>query len=170
MSSPAASPQSAPATDRAAPRRPRCQRCNFQHDVMDSLVEFEPGQPAAMQLGPGRPPIMAPLAQQKPAELMACPARALHRVEPHPYQIRSRVASRPRTSGTYAPVTRRHDAAAPGSRHPAGPGFTRSPARLGISDAATRTRRSLNTTAARPRLIPQPQLHAVAAELAQQTI
>ena len=27
----------------------------FEHDVMDRLVEFEPRQPAAMQLGPGRP-------------------------------------------------------------------------------------------------------------------
>jgi hypothetical protein len=26
----------------------------FQHDVMDRLLEAEPGQPAAMQLGPGR--------------------------------------------------------------------------------------------------------------------
>jgi hypothetical protein len=35
----------------------------LQHNVMDRLLEAEPGQPAAMQLGPRRPPIVASLAQ-----------------------------------------------------------------------------------------------------------
>src|SRR3977135_3005463 len=37
----------------------------FQHDVMDRLLEDETRQPAAMQLGPGRPAVVASLAQQK---------------------------------------------------------------------------------------------------------
>jgi hypothetical protein len=63
----------------------------FQHDVMDRLVELEPRQPAAMQLGPGRPAIVAPLAQQKSGELLARPAQAVNRIEPRPHQIAHRL-------------------------------------------------------------------------------
>jgi hypothetical protein len=40
----------------------------LQHNVMDGLLELEPCHPAAVQLGPGRPSIVASLAQQKPGE------------------------------------------------------------------------------------------------------
>jgi hypothetical protein len=59
--------------------------------MMDRLLEAEPGQPAAMQLGSRRPSIVASLAQQKPGELLACPAQAVHRVEPCLYQIAHRL-------------------------------------------------------------------------------
>ena len=35
----------------------------FEHEVVHRLLEFETCKPAAMQLRPGRPAIMAPLAQ-----------------------------------------------------------------------------------------------------------
>src|SRR6516162_5518349 len=53
----------APSVDRAVLRRPRPPRRNPPHNVMDCLLELEPCQPAAVQLGPGRPAIVASLAQ-----------------------------------------------------------------------------------------------------------
>ena len=165
MSSPAASPQSAPAADRAAPRRPRRRRCNLPargDGVMDRLVELETGQPAAMQLGPGRPPIMAPLAQQKPAELMACPGCTPRRAATVPDRASPRVRrhrepTRPSLAGTMQPRQARGI-----------PPIGLDPVAGALGDQ--RRVDPLNTIAARPRLITEPQLHAVAAELAQQTI
>jgi hypothetical protein len=39
--------------------------------------EIDPDQPAAMRLGPGRPTMVASLAQQKSGELLARPAQAV---------------------------------------------------------------------------------------------
>ena len=46
-----------------------------------------------MQLGPGRPPVMTAVAQQKPRELPAGPAQAVHRGEPRRHQIAHRLVS-----------------------------------------------------------------------------
>src|ERR1700686_3759648 len=44
-----------------------------------------------MQLGPGWPAVVAPLAQQKSGELLARPAQAVYRIEPRPHQIAHRL-------------------------------------------------------------------------------
>jgi hypothetical protein len=62
---------------------------------MDRVLELETGQPAAMQLGPGRPAIVASLAQQKTGELLTHAAQAVHRVEPGPKGS----TATPRTTG-----------------------------------------------------------------------
>jgi hypothetical protein len=43
-----------------------------------------------MQLGPSRPPVMAPLAQQEARELLARPAQCMHRIETGAHQIAHR--------------------------------------------------------------------------------
>src|SRR5262249_4979026 len=48
---------------------------------MYRLLEFETRQPATMQFGPGWPAVMVSLAQQKPAELLACSAYRMHPIE-----------------------------------------------------------------------------------------
>ena len=58
---------------------------------MHRLFELETRQPAAMQLGPGRPAIVASLAQQKSGKLLARPAQAMHRIEPGAHQIAHRL-------------------------------------------------------------------------------
>ena len=72
--------------------------------MMHRLLELEPREPAAMQLGPSRPPVVAALAQQKPRELLAraaqcwpipCNPRYLHtvrRVAPSQADMWSRLA------------------------------------------------------------------------------
>src|ERR1700738_1384130 len=103
---------------------------------MDRLLELEPGQPPAMQPGPGRPTIVASMTQQEPGELLARPAQAVHRVEPCPYQIAHRLVSDIRNPyrGQFAgPVQLGRPAA---SRRSV---LTRSPARFGISEGATTT-------------------------------
>ena len=76
-----------------APRRGGFDRLNviFAHEVMPRLSELETGQPATVQLGPCRPPVMAGLAQQEPGKLLACPAQAVHRIKPRPHQIAHRL-------------------------------------------------------------------------------
>ena len=63
----------------------------LEHDMMHRLLELEPRQPAAMQLGPSRPPVMAALPQQEPRELLACPAQRMHRIETRAHQIAHRL-------------------------------------------------------------------------------
>src|SRR5260370_811047 len=58
----------------------------LEHDMMHRLLELETREPAAMQLGPGRPPVMAALAQQKARELLARPAQCMHRIETGAHQ------------------------------------------------------------------------------------
>src|SRR6516165_5504500 len=43
----------------------------LEHDMMHRLLELEPRQPAAMQLGPGRSPVMAAVTQHEARELLA---------------------------------------------------------------------------------------------------
>ena len=57
---------------------------------MHRLLEAQTRQPAAMQPGPGRPPVMAALAQQEAGELLARPAQRMHRVETGAHQIAHR--------------------------------------------------------------------------------
>jgi len=60
---------------------------------MHRLLELETREPAAMQLGPSRPPVMAPLAQQEPREVLTRPAQCMHRVETGARQIAHRFVS-----------------------------------------------------------------------------
>src|SRR5215468_5610916 len=65
-----------------APRRGGfdCRNVVLEHDMMHRLLELEPCEPAAMQLGPCWPPVMAALAQQEPRELLTRAAQSPHRV------------------------------------------------------------------------------------------
>src|SRR5205085_6882002 len=62
----------------------------LEHEMMHRLLELETREPAAVQLGPSRPTIMATLAQQEPRELLARPAQCMHRVETGAHQIAHR--------------------------------------------------------------------------------
>src|SRR5262245_18737422 len=57
---------------------------------MHGLLELETREPSAMQFGPGRSPVMAPMAQQEPRELLARPPPPMHRVETGTHQIAHR--------------------------------------------------------------------------------
>ena len=141
---------------------------------MDRLFKLEPGQPAAMQLGPGWPPIVASLTQQEPGELLTSPAQAVHRAEPGPYQIAHRLVSDIRNPyrGQFAgPVQLgRAGGIAPIGLDPVARPALKSA--RGDHDAFMPPGRqsTLNAITARPHLVAKPQRHAVAAELAQQTV
>jgi transposase len=87
---PAASPRFAPSADRAAPRRPRPPECNPRERGGERPAQNanRPATCGAAWSRRGRR--NGALAQQKPAERLACPAQAVHRVEPRPYQIAHR--------------------------------------------------------------------------------
>ena len=71
-----------------------CRNVVLEHDMMHRLLELEPRQPAAMQLGPCRAPVMAALAQQKPRELLTGASQGPYRVEAGTHQIAHRLMSR----------------------------------------------------------------------------
>jgi hypothetical protein len=58
--------------------------------MMHRLLKLETREPAAMQLGPSQPPLVAPLAQQEARELLARPAQRMHRIETGAHQIAHR--------------------------------------------------------------------------------
>ena len=51
----------------------------FQHNMMYRLVELEACQPAPVQLRPGRPVVMAAVAQQEAGQLLTRLAQSAHR-------------------------------------------------------------------------------------------
>ena len=117
---------------------------------------------------------MASLAQQKPGELLAGPAQAVHRVEPCPYQIAHRLVPTVRNPhrGQLASPVQLGQA---GGITPIGLDPVARPLgdqRGGDHDAFVPAGRQATVDAitARPCLVAKPQLHAVAAELAQQTV
>ena len=61
--------------------------------MMHRLFEMETREPAAMQLGPCRAPVMAALAQQKPRELLTRAAQGPYRVEAGTHQVAHRLMS-----------------------------------------------------------------------------
>jgi hypothetical protein len=75
-----------------APRRGGLDRLNviLENEVVSGPLKTQSGQPPAARLGPGEGARNGALAQQKPAERLACPAQAVHRVEPRPHQIAHR--------------------------------------------------------------------------------
>jgi hypothetical protein len=91
-SRPAVSLQSAPSADRAGPRRLDCLNVILEHDMMRRLLKAQIRQPPAMQPGPGRPPIMATLAQHIPPHRRGAkmPTGALR--SRRPCDLRRRVA------------------------------------------------------------------------------
>ena len=127
-----------------------------------------------MQLGPGRPPIVASLAQQKSGELLARPAQAVHRVEPRADQIAHRLVpgiGNPHRRQLARPVQLGQAGGIP----PVGLDPVARPLRdQRRGDHGTLVslgrQSTLNAITARPRLIAKPQGHAIAAELAQQTV
>ena len=141
---------------------------------MHRLLELETRQPAAMQLGPGRPAVVAPLAQQKSGELLARPAQAVHRVEPRAHQIAHRLVP-----GIGNP--HRRQLARPVQLGQAGgiPPVGLDPVARSLRDQrgsdhdafmSLGRQSTLNAITAWSRLIAKPQGHAVAAELAQQPV
>jgi hypothetical protein len=146
----------------------------LEHNVMHRLLELEPRQPTAMQLGPCRPPVMAALPQQEARQLLACPTQRMHRVETGAHQVAYRLMPgignphrcqltrpmQPRQTGRIPPI--RLDPVARSSRdqrwrhHDA---FVPAPRQV-----------TLDAIAARPRLVTEPQLHSFTAELARQAI
>ncbi len=145
----------------------------LDHEVMHRLLELEPREPAAMQFGSSRPPVMAALPQQEAPKLLACPAQRMHRVATGAHQFAHRLVPGIRN-------THRRQLARPmqpcqaGSIPPVGlDPVARSPGdqRGGNHDAFVPDCRylTLNAITAWPRLVAKPQAHAVAAELAQQT-
>jgi hypothetical protein len=141
---------------------------------MDHLLELETGQPAAVQLGPGRPAIVASLAQEKSGKLLARPAQAMYGVEPCPRQIAHRLVPsirNPHRRQLACPVQSGQAGSIPsvGLDPVAGsPGDQRG----GNHDALMSGCRylALDAVTAWPCLIAKPQAHAIAAKLAQQTI
>src|SRR5216684_8773549 len=141
---------------------------------MHRLLELETREPAAMQLGPSRPPVMAPLAQQEPRELLTRPAQCMHRVETgahqiahcfvpgirNPYRRQLARSMQPRQTGCIPPI--RLDPVARSPRDQRG----------GNHDAFVTVHRhvTLNAIAARPRLVAEPKPDALAAEPAHQPI
>ena len=146
----------------------------LQHNVMDRLFEAKPGQPAAMQLGPSRPSIVASLAQQKPGELLAGPAQAVHRVEPGPYQIAHRLvpAIRNPHRGQFAGPVQLGQAGGISTIRLDPVARPLWDQRGGDYDALVPPGRqsTLNAITTRSCLVAKPQCHAVAAKLAQQTL
>jgi hypothetical protein len=117
---------------------------------------------------------MAPLAQEKPRELLARPAQRMHRVETGAHQIAHRFvpgirnpyrrqltgSMQPRQTGCIPSI--RLDPVACSLRDQRG----------GNHDAFVTLPRhvTLNAIAARPRLVAEPKPHAAAAELAYQPV
>ena len=102
--------------------------------MMHRLLKAQTRQPATVQLGPGRTPVMAALAQQKSRELLPRPAQRVHRIQTGTHQIAHRLVPgiwNPDSGHSPARCSRARLAA---SRRSV---LTRSPARLGISDGAT---------------------------------
>src|SRR5712691_5499394 len=142
--------------------------------MMHRLLELETREPAAIQLGPSRPPVMAPLAQQEPRELLACPAQRMHRIETGAHQVAYRFVSgirnpyrrqlarsmQPRQTGCIPPIRLDPVARAPRDQ------------RGSYDDAFVAVPRhvTLNAIAARPRLVAEPKPDAPAAEPAHQPI
>jgi hypothetical protein len=159
-----------------APGRGSLDRLNviLEHDMMHRLFKAQTCEPPAMQLGPGRPPVMATLAQQKPRELLAGPAQRMHRVETCPHQIADRLMRRirnphsaqlsrpmqPRQTGRIPPICL--DPVARPLWNQGG----------GDNNAVVPVPRqlALDAVTTRPGFVAQPQLHPLLAELANQPV
>src|SRR5690349_131458 len=59
--------------------------------MMHCLLELEPREPSAMQLGPCRPPVMTTLAQREARKLLTRAAQGPHRLETGAHRIAHRL-------------------------------------------------------------------------------
>jgi hypothetical protein len=141
---------------------------------MHRLFELQTRQPPAMQLGPGRPPVMAAVAQQKARKLLARPAQCVHRVETGAHQIAHRLVpsvGNPHRRQLAGPVQPRQAGRIPPVRVDpvSGPLWDQ---RWRHYDAFVPACRqlTLNGIPARARLVAEPQSHPVTAKLARQPL
>ena len=117
---------------------------------------------------------MAPLTQQKSGELLARPAQGTHRIETGAHQIAHRFVPGVRNPhrGQLAGPVQPGQAAGIAAIRLDPVACSLWDQRWGDHDALVPAGRQapLNAIPARPRLVAKPQSHAVAAELAQQTV
>src|SRR6516164_3905526 len=127
-----------------------------------------------MQLGPGRSPVMAALAQQKARKLLARPAHGMHRIETGAHQVAHRLMSGvrdPYRRQLARPIqSRQADRIPPIGLHPLAGSLWDQRGRDHDAVVLAGRQLTLNAVAAWPCLVAEPQLHPLTAALARQAI